>query len=89
MPQSDSPPDSATIRKKNLQRLTQKRFTVAGSLLPGPREPWQAGEYSLIIDTSLEDVAGNRIGRPFEVDAHRPAAATDEPKTAVLKFRVH
>ena len=33
-----------------------------------PDEPWTAGKYELVIDTTLEDTAGNRIGRPFEVD---------------------
>jgi len=32
-----------------------------------PAEPWQGGEYSLEVDTVLEDLAGNRIGRPFEL----------------------
>jgi hypothetical protein len=31
-----------------------------------PREPWKAGEYSLLALTLLEDPAGNRIGRAFE-----------------------
>ena len=53
-----------------------------------PRTAWQPGEYSLVIDTTLEDVAGNSIGRPFEVDVLRPASASDEPQTVVLKFRV-
>lgn len=34
-----------------------------------PAEPWSGGEYSLEIDTVLEDVAGNRIGRAFELEA--------------------
>jgi hypothetical protein len=34
-----------------------------------PRTPWPAGEYRLVAASTLEDVAGNRIGRPFEVDA--------------------
>ncbi|MEP7362373.1 MAG: Ig-like domain-containing protein [Acidobacteriota bacterium] len=33
-----------------------------------PDAPWSAGNYSLIYDTALEDLAGNRIGRPFDVD---------------------
>ncbi|HEX5106094.1 MAG TPA: hypothetical protein VFV87_19880, partial [Pirellulaceae bacterium] len=34
--------------------------------------PWSAGRHELVIDTTLEDLAGNRIGRPFEVDELRP-----------------
>ena len=33
-----------------------------------PAVPWQAGDYRLLVLTILEDVAGNRIDRPFEVD---------------------
>jgi hypothetical protein len=33
-----------------------------------PDEPWTAGKHELVIDTTLEDTAGNRVGRPFEVD---------------------
>lgn len=32
-----------------------------------PRDPWTAGGYSLIALTLLEDPAGNRLGRAFEV----------------------
>lgn len=32
-----------------------------------PETAWQAGEHRLIVLTVLEDPAGNRIGRPFEV----------------------
>ena len=38
----------------------------SGDLFPTP--PGLAGAYSLQVDTALEDVAGNRVGRPFEVD---------------------
>ena len=34
-----------------------------------PRAPWRPGEHRLVAAATLEDVAGNRIGRPFEVDA--------------------
>jgi hypothetical protein len=33
-----------------------------------PEEPWLAGNYSLVVDTALEDSAGNNLARPFEVD---------------------
>ena len=32
-----------------------------------PREPWEHVEYRLTILPVLEDTAGNRVGRPFEV----------------------
>ncbi len=33
-----------------------------------PESRWQPGKYQLVVDTTLEDLAGNRIGRPFEVE---------------------
>ena len=33
-----------------------------------PDQPWTTAKNELVIDTTLEDTAGNRIGRPFEVD---------------------
>ena len=32
-----------------------------------PRGSWHPGEYRVVASSTLEDVAGNRIGRPFEV----------------------
>jgi hypothetical protein len=37
-----------------------------------PAKAWAAGEYRLAIDTALEDLAGNSIAKPFEVDVFRP-----------------
>lgn len=33
-----------------------------------PEEPWSAGEYRLLIGSTLEDLAGNNPGKTFEVD---------------------
>ena len=33
-----------------------------------PEDPWPAGRYDLVALSILEDLAGNQIGRPFEVD---------------------
>jgi hypothetical protein len=33
-----------------------------------PSRPWTDGRYRLEIETTLEDLAGNNIGKPFEVD---------------------
>lgn len=32
-----------------------------------PNDPWQPGAYAVIALGILEDLAGNRIGRAFEV----------------------
>jgi hypothetical protein len=36
-----------------------------------PARPWRRGGYKLVVDRRLEDVCGNRVGEPFEVDATR------------------
>ncbi len=44
-----------------------------------PREPWSAGRYAVAIDRRLEDLAGNRVGRAFEVDLTRAPTAAGAP----------
>jgi hypothetical protein len=80
--------------------LLQDVFQISGvagsvSLGPGetqwrfqPAQPWKAGQYSLVIDMALEDLAGNRIGRPFDVDTlTSPAERISNPTTS-LTFRI-
>jgi hypothetical protein len=53
-----------------------------------PSQRWRAGEYNLIVDMALEDLAGNRIGRPFDVDTLvSPAERITKPTTS-LTFRI-
>lgn len=33
-----------------------------------PAKNWQSGTYKLLVQTTIEDLAGNNIGKPFEVD---------------------
>lgn len=51
-----------------------------------PDQPWVAGKYELVIDTTLEDGAGNRIGRPFEVDQFDAVDKTTNPEFFRLPF---
>jgi hypothetical protein len=53
-----------------------------------PDAPWQAGEYRLVIGTDLEDLAGNAINRPFEVDRVGPISRQIEAQTVVLTVQV-
>jgi hypothetical protein len=46
-----------------------------------PAAPWAPGKYTLHVEAVLEDVCGNRVGRPFEVDLLHPPAAPVEAKT--------
>ena len=55
-----------------------------------PNGPWQPGDYQLIVDTSFEDLAGNHIGRLFDVDLDRFDSISRhiELKTSSLRFQV-
>ena len=41
-----------------------------------PFQPWAAGAYSLVASSIVEDLAGNRIGTPFEVDVFETVETT-------------
>jgi hypothetical protein len=52
-----------------------------------PKEPWMPGTYRVTVDTLLEDLAGNKIGQPFDVDV----LAKPQPtvgKTIAVPFSV-
>jgi hypothetical protein len=53
-----------------------------------PAKPWQAGRYHLVAETRLEDLAGNSIARPFEVDELRPIERERKAETVRLPFEV-
>ncbi len=53
-----------------------------------PKAAWLPGAYQLQIDTRLEDVSGNRIDRPFEVDVVRRATRTIDVKTVKRPFQI-
>jgi hypothetical protein len=53
-----------------------------------PTEPWRAGAYRLAVGTALEDVAGNSVARPFEVDTFRPVTEKITGETVVVPFAV-
>ena len=48
-----------------------------------PNEPWSPGSYTVIALGILEDLAGNRIGRAFEVISKDDTAEDDAAITAV------
>jgi hypothetical protein len=70
---------------------------VAGEVqvLPGetqwqftPARPWAAGAYSLLALSILEDPAGNRIGRPFEIENLGPLDSSPAVQTVRLPVTV-
>ena len=59
---------------------TELRFTPDG--------PWIAGPHELVVETTLEDLAGNRVGRPFDVDTFREVTRQIETPTVSVPFRI-
>lgn len=53
-----------------------------------PRDAWRAGEYRLVALAMLEDTAGNRIGRAFEVDRFDRTDPADDPDRTSIPFVV-
>jgi hypothetical protein len=53
-----------------------------------PREPWKAGDYKLVVDTGLEDLAGNHIGQAFDIDVFDHVTEHIATKTISVAFVV-
>jgi hypothetical protein len=53
-----------------------------------PTEAWKAGEYLLDVATLLEDLAGNSLERPFEVDVFEKVEERVERVSRTVRFRV-
>jgi hypothetical protein len=53
-----------------------------------PSQPWHSGPHTLVIDMALEDLAGNRIGRPFDVDMINHPADRITVSTTSVPFEI-
>ena len=53
-----------------------------------PKEPWRAAGYQLHALDILEDVAGNQIGRAFEVDNFDTVDKSPNPQTIAIPFTI-
>jgi hypothetical protein len=51
-----------------------------------PSRPWRKGKYEIVVGTTLEDLAGNNLERPFEVDVFRRIQKQVKVKTVRLPF---
>jgi hypothetical protein len=58
---------------------TEWRFT--------PEQPWEGREYQVIVEASLEDLAGNRVGRAFDVDVFNSVTRSVPRETVSVRFR--
>src|ERR1041385_2487576 len=53
-----------------------------------PARPWRRGHYLLMVETTIEDLAGNNIGKPFEVDLVGPSERELPNASVKLSFEV-
>jgi hypothetical protein len=53
-----------------------------------PTRPWDRGSYNVVVQTTIEDLAGNNIGKPFEVDLVEPAQVRFVNRSIKLPFTV-
>jgi hypothetical protein len=53
-----------------------------------PEAPWKAGAYQLTVNTTLEDLAGNRVGRAFDVDTFHEVTARVQKESVSISFKI-
>jgi len=53
-----------------------------------PRVPWPAGAYRLLVDADLEDVSGNRIDQPFDIDVFEKVSEHLTTRTVSVPFSI-
>lgn len=53
-----------------------------------PEANWRAGNYFLVVQTTIEDLAGNNIGKPFEVDLFDQVQRRPVSESVKLGFEV-
>ena len=59
---------------------TRFRFT--------PDAEWKSGAHEIVVDGVIEDVAGNRLGKVFDVDTSDPTQSTSATPSATIAFEV-
>ena len=92
----DKPMDEALGRR--MIRVTQyRREAMAGTTwMPDherqwnfiPNAPWKRGVYQLVVQKTIEDLAGNNIGQAFDVDLFERVESERHEDTVTLKFEV-
>lgn len=53
-----------------------------------PAEPWKAGPHEIEVDTALEDLAGNRLDRPFDFDTFETVTTRTSRGVVRVAFQV-
>jgi hypothetical protein len=53
-----------------------------------PEANWAAGQYFLLVETRLEDLAGNNINRPFDLDTKNNKEAIGKDEVVSIGFDI-
>lgn len=53
-----------------------------------PDDPWTQGMHTLVVPSQIEDLAGNNVGKPFEVDLFDPVTVRPITLATRRQFRV-
>jgi hypothetical protein len=53
-----------------------------------PLEPWKPADYHISVNTGVEDLAGNHIGQPFDIDTFDKVTEHITTETISLPFHV-
>jgi hypothetical protein len=73
--------------KKVEGKVAISRYETLWSFTPS--QPWVNGNYRIWCETILEDLAGNRIGKKFEVDTtQEPIGSPQELETIEVPFEI-
>ena len=53
-----------------------------------PAQPWTRGRHELTVETTIEDLAGNNIGKTFDVDVFEKVDRRVETLSVAVAFEV-
>ena len=53
-----------------------------------PDQPWKAGRHEILVQSTIEDLAGNNVGKPFEVDLEETQRPRDSARVISLSFEI-
>jgi hypothetical protein len=85
------------LAKRLIQVVNRGGQTLAGETTLGederrwsfvPAKPWAAGLHYIVVQTTIEDLAGNNIGKPFEVDVFEEVQPRVGDPSVSLSFEV-
>jgi hypothetical protein len=80
MLQVSGPQGSVSGTVSVTRQETEWRFT--------PQAPWNAGDYRIIVNTGIEDLAGNHVGQAFDIDTFERVTEHIINDTIPLSFHV-